>query len=190
MTVKKTMLILLGVVLMIALGAVLFGISISAPRYKGPVTDHFDGTNFHNLPNANGQPVNSKGFREVIDWLLNRERTEPWSEYHNDPPGPVPAPRIVGDSVRVTFVNHATVLLQFDGLNVITDPVYYERVGPVQFAGIKRNRPPGIRFEDLPKIDILLLRNGNEIKCTRIRVLFCGQFWAIFRRIAALINEK
>lgn len=161
MTVKKIMLILLGVVLTIALGGVLFGVSISAPRYKGPVTDHFDGTDFHNLPDANGQPVNSKGFREVISWLLHRERTQPWDSYHNDPPGPVPAPRIVGDSVRVTFVNHATVLLQFDSLNVITDPVYYERVGPVQFAGIKRNRPPGIRFEDLPKIDILLLSHNH-----------------------------
>lgn len=161
MTLKKLMLILLGVVLTIALGGVLFGVSISAPRYKGPVSDHFDGKNFHNLPDANGQIPASKGFGAVFSWLLNRERDEPWTDSQNDPPGSAPAPRIMGDSVRVTFVNHATVLLQFDGLNVITDPVYYDRVGPVQFVGIKRTRPPGIRFDDLPKIDILLLSHNH-----------------------------
>lgn len=161
MTAKKLMGILLGIVLTAALGGALFGLSISAPRYKGPVSDHFDGKDFHNLPDENGQPVNPKGFREVIGWLLHRERTESWPDYHDDPPGPKPEARIMGDSVRVTFINHATVLLQFDGLNVITDPVYYDRVGPVQFAGIKRNRPPGIRFDDLPKIDILLLSHNH-----------------------------
>jgi L-ascorbate metabolism protein UlaG (beta-lactamase superfamily) len=161
MITKKIMLIVLGLVLTIALSGCLFGISISAPRYKGPVSDHFDGKNFHNLPDANGQTPTSKGFGDVISWLLNRDRTEPWNDNQNESPGPPPTPRIMGDSVRVTFVNHATVLLQFDGLNVITDPVYYDRVGPVQFAGIKRTRPPGIRFDDLPKIDILILSHNH-----------------------------
>ncbi len=161
MTIRKPMGIILGIVLAVVLGGILFGISISTPRYIGPVSDHFDGKEFHNYPDANGQPVESKGFREVIGWLLNREKTEPWDGYHDDPPGPKPADRVEGDSVRVTFINHSTVLLQFDGLNVITDPVYYDHVGPVQFAGIKRNRPPGIRFEDLPKIDVLLLSHNH-----------------------------
>ncbi len=53
------------------------------------------------------------------------------------------------------------MLLQFDSLNILTDPVYYERVSPFQFEGPKRNRPPGIRFDDLPKIDILLLSHNH-----------------------------
>jgi L-ascorbate metabolism protein UlaG (beta-lactamase superfamily) len=161
MTFKKIMTILLILILTVAIVGVLFGISISAPRYTGPVSDHFDGKNFQNLPDAEGNRPESKGFSEVIGWLLNRERTQPWQPYHDVAPGDAPAPRIIGDSVRVTFINHATVLLQFDGLNVITDPVYYERVGPVQFAGIRRTSPPGIRFEDLPKIDILLLSHNH-----------------------------
>ncbi|KAB7732159.1 twin-arginine translocation pathway signal [Rudanella paleaurantiibacter] len=161
MTFRNSMLTLLGVVIIIALGAVGMGFWVSGPRYSGPITDHFDGREFRNLPDADGKPVEAKGFREVISWLFTRERTEPWPAYHNDPPAPAPAPRVGGDSVRVTFVNHSTVLLQFDGLNVLTDPVWYERVSPFQFAGPKRNRPPGIRFEDLPKIDLILLSHNH-----------------------------
>ncbi|GAB3541665.1 MBL fold metallo-hydrolase [Spirosoma fluminis] len=145
----------LGLLLIIAI-AVAIGYAVSAPRYTGPVSDHFDGKEFQNL---NG--VKPKGFLELTGWLFNRERTQPWGAFHDDKPGPPPPRRVTGHDVRVTFINHSTVLLQFDGLNVLTDPVYYERVSPFQFAGPKRNRPPGIRFDDLPKIDILLLSHNH-----------------------------
>jgi len=149
-------LLLLGLlILVIVLAALVIGYLISAPRYKGPVSDHFDGKTFYNLNGAK-----AKGFWEVISWMLSRHQG-PWPSYHNDPPGPPPPARVEGRTVRVTFVNHSTVLLQFDGLNVLTDPVYYERVSPFQFAGPKRNNPPGIRFEDLPKIDILILSHNH-----------------------------
>jgi L-ascorbate metabolism protein UlaG (beta-lactamase superfamily) len=153
---SKVLLILGLVILIIVLAAVVAGYVVSAPRYTGPVSDHFDGKEFHNL---NG--VEAKGFREMPGWLLNRQRTEPWGSFHNNEPGPPPPDRVPGREVRVTFINHSTVLLQFDGLNVLTDPVYYERTSPVQFAGPKRNAPPGIRFDDLPKIDILLLSHNH-----------------------------
>jgi L-ascorbate metabolism protein UlaG (beta-lactamase superfamily) len=58
-------------------------------------------------------------------------------------------------------VNHATVLIQMDGLNILTDPVWSERIGPVSWAGPKRHRPPGIRFEDLPPIDVVLVSHSH-----------------------------
>ncbi|MFD2571540.1 MBL fold metallo-hydrolase [Spirosoma soli] len=158
-------LIILGVaLLLVILVMVVAGYIVSAPRYKGPVSDHFDGKEFRNLGG-----VQAKGLREIPGWLLNRQRTQPWGTYHNNKPGPPPPARVnseIGQSlgtgpVRVTFINHSTVLLQFDGLNVLTDPIYYERTSPVQFAGPKRNSPPGIRFDDLPKIDILLLSHNH-----------------------------
>lgn len=63
--------------------------------------------------------------------------------------------------LRVTFVNHATVLLQTEGLNLLTDPVWSKRVSPVSFAGPRRHRAPGIRFEDLPRIDAILLSHNH-----------------------------
>ncbi|UHG91648.1 MBL fold metallo-hydrolase [Spirosoma oryzicola] len=146
----------LGVlILVVVIVALIIGYAVSGPRYSGPISDHFDGNEFQNLDG-----VKAKGFREVLAWSLNRHR-DPWPAYHNDPPGPPPPTRVEGRTVRVTFINHSTVLLQFDGLNVLTDPVYYERVSPVQFAGPKRNNPPGIRFDELPKIDVLLLSHNH-----------------------------
>lgn len=148
--------ILAGLVTLFVLVAVSVGAVISAPRYVGPVSDHFDGKHFF----TPGAP-SPKGFREVIGWQMNHERTQPWPPYRNDPPAPAPPARVDGDSVRVTFINHATVLLQFNGLNVLTDPIFNQRVSPFQFAGPKRNCPPGICFADLPRIDVLLLSHNH-----------------------------
>lgn len=63
--------------------------------------------------------------------------------------------------MRVTFVNHATVLLQMDGVNILTDPIWSERCSPVSFAGPKRVVPPGLRFEQLPTIDVVLLSHNH-----------------------------
>jgi len=150
------LLLIIGVfaVLLVAT-ALLIGYLISAPRYVGPVSDHFDGQVFRNLGDT--QP---KGFRELLGWLLNREQGQ-WASYHNEPPGPPPPDRVHDQSIRVTFINHSTVLIQTEGLNILTDPIYYERVSPFQFAGPRRNQPPGIRFDELPRIDILLLSHNH-----------------------------
>ncbi len=121
-----------------------------APRYTGPVTDHFNGKTFYNP----GMPERTKG--GLLKWLLNRDKGF-WPDQFNALTGPAPVARIPGDSVVVTFVNHSTFLLQTAGLNILTDPVWSKRVGPTAWLGIKRRRPPGLRFEDLPPIDVVLL---------------------------------
>jgi L-ascorbate metabolism protein UlaG (beta-lactamase superfamily) len=63
--------------------------------------------------------------------------------------------------LRVTFVGHATFLVQQDGLNLLIDPVWSSRIGPVSWLGAKRYRPPGLRFEDLPPIDVVLLSHDH-----------------------------
>lgn len=151
--------VFIGVVMAIGIGYF-----ISAPRYTGPVTDHFDGHRFHNLGD-----VKAKGFAEAISWMLKRGQTRmPWGPPHNSLRYPSPPASVRGNRhstgptpIRVTFINHSTVLLQFDGLNILTDPVYYERTSPFQFIGPRRNRPPGVLLRDLPKIDILLLSHNH-----------------------------
>ena len=71
-----------------------------------------------------------------------------------------PAPRGERDCA-ITFINHITFLLQFPGINVLTDPVYSERVSPVQWAGPRRVRAPGIAFDALPHIDIVLVSHNH-----------------------------
>ena len=61
----------------------------------------------------------------------------------------------------VTWVGHATLLFQLDGVNVLTDPQWSERASPLSFAGARRVTPPGIAFENLPPIHIVLISHDH-----------------------------
>jgi L-ascorbate metabolism protein UlaG (beta-lactamase superfamily) len=148
------MLIILAIVILLSIPFIL-GWLFSAPAYRGPVSDHFDGRRFTNPGN-----VPAKGMAELVKWMRNRERGQ-WQEIYDASPGPRPPVHVAGDSIRVTFVNHSTFLIQCDGLNILTDPVWSGRASPVNWAGPRRMRPPGIRFEDLPGIDIILLSHNH-----------------------------
>ena len=132
----------------------LMSLSACSPRYKGPVSDHYNGKKFVNP----GMPERSSG--GVLKWLLNRDKG-PWPEQPDAFVGARPATRIEGDSLVLTFVNHSTFLIQTGGLNILTDPVWSKRVGPASWLGIKRKRPPGLRFEELPPIDVVLLSHNH-----------------------------
>ena len=69
--------------------------------------------------------------------------------------------RANGRSPTVTWVGHATLLVQIDGVNILTDPHWGERASPVGFAGPRRLLPPGIRFEDLPDIDVVVISHDH-----------------------------
>ena len=66
-----------------------------------------------------------------------------------------------GNELRVTMINHSTLLIQQSGGNILTDPVWSERVSPFQSIGPHRRRNPGVRFEDVPRIDIVLLSHNH-----------------------------
>ena len=124
--------------------------------YSGPPSDHFNGRVFFN---PGGTPPGR--LRDLLKWRLRGERSK-WPESWPSPfPKAVPEKRLDGDAMRVTMVGHATVLIQTAGMNILTDPVWSERVSPLSFAGPKRVAPPGIAFEDLPKIDLVLLSHNH-----------------------------
>ena len=66
------------------------------------------------------------------------------------------SPRSAPDSCRITWIGHSSFLLQIDGLNVLTDPVFGDRASPLSFVGPKRLVPPGIALDALPPIDVVL----------------------------------
>lgn len=65
------------------------------------------------------------------------------------------------DEVAVTWIGHATVLLQVGGLNVLTDPQFSDRASPVSFAGPPRHQRPGVALEDLPRIDAVVISHAH-----------------------------
>jgi L-ascorbate metabolism protein UlaG (beta-lactamase superfamily) len=66
-----------------------------------------------------------------------------------------------GSEATVTWVGHATLLVQLEGVNLLTDPQWSERASPVSFAGPKRFMAPGLRFEDLPPIHVVLISHDH-----------------------------
>ncbi len=69
--------------------------------------------------------------------------------------------RANGTSPTVTWIGHATLLVQLAGVNVLTDPIWSERASPVSFAGPRRLVPPGMRFEDLPPIHAVVISHDH-----------------------------
>lgn len=130
--------------------------------YRGPASDHFDGERFFN-PTGEEEAARppTGGSRADFFWrqLTGRDGRPRWPE--RVPVTPTkPPPRVEGERMLVTWIGHATVLVQTHGLNILTDPVWSERTGPFG-RGPRRVSEPGVRFEDLPKIDLLLVSHNH-----------------------------
>ncbi|MDQ3283302.1 MAG: MBL fold metallo-hydrolase, partial [Acidobacteriota bacterium] len=143
-----------GVAAAVIGGGAAIGWLLSAPKYRGAKSDHFDGKHFHNL-----EPTTHAGTLDMFKWMATRDEG-PWDDWREITPA-TPRRCVNGSEVRVTMVNHATLLVQTEGLNILTDPIWSERCSPVQFAGPKRHHAPGIRFEDLPPIDVVILSHNH-----------------------------
>ncbi|MCL1980749.1 MAG: MBL fold metallo-hydrolase, partial [Proteobacteria bacterium] len=134
---------------------VLMLISCSQRCYDGPVSDHFDGQRFFNP----GKPYNKTLF-DVLKWYATRER-QPWPAFSELPLTDQPPRQVKGNGLRVGFVGHVTLLIQTQGLNILTDPLWADRASPFTWIGPKRVHPPGIRFNDLPPIDVVLISHNH-----------------------------
>jgi L-ascorbate metabolism protein UlaG (beta-lactamase superfamily) len=130
--------------------------SLSNPYYAGPVTDHFDGTRFF-VP---GQAI-PNGPSGMFKMLFRRSQREKWPDELPSPFQDTPPARVGGSDLRVTFIGHASFLIQVSGLNILVDPVYAERASPFAALGPRRRNRPGIAFTDLPPIDVVLISHSH-----------------------------
>jgi L-ascorbate metabolism protein UlaG (beta-lactamase superfamily) len=119
-----------------------------------PFPKHFDGKRFYN-PDGQVAP----GFLDGVRWSLTSRR-ERCPRFVHDVEASKP-PASAGSELRVTLINHSTVLLQQCGINILTDPVWSERASPFMWIGPRRRREAGVRFGDLPRIDIVLLSHNH-----------------------------
>ncbi len=127
----------------------------TVPPYKGEKSDHFDGKTFHNLNESD------KLNYWYLLWFFISRTDGYWADFY---PQTIPSnpPNTTKDGeLKVTFINHASTLIQFDGINVLTDPVWSEYTTPVKPIGPQRRRSPGIDFDKLPHIDVVVISHNH-----------------------------
>jgi len=137
--------------------------SLRVKGHKGPATDHFDGKYFYNYEGTPGKSEAGNGLKALTKWMIKRHRGAiRWKRDLKSPlDSNIPKERVFGKELSVTFINHSTVLLQTEGLNILTDPVWSIRTSPFPYVGPKRFKRGGLAFEKLPPIDIVLISHNH-----------------------------
>jgi L-ascorbate metabolism protein UlaG (beta-lactamase superfamily) len=160
---------------------------MSAGAWHAPSPAHFDGKRFYNPDHPQ-----ARGFLDVLRWKLTThpERSPAWIA---DVITSVPPRLVETGQLRVTAINHSTVLLQQPGITILTDPIWSHRASPIGWAGPKRRRAPGVRFEDLPEIDIVLLSHNHydHLDVSTIRKLALRRIeFVVSLGVASLIKKQ
>jgi N-acyl-phosphatidylethanolamine-hydrolysing phospholipase D len=138
-------------------------VALVVPGCQGPggpkpgAPPHHLERGFRNLNPDYARPGLWTRWRFVIPRLLSSPRKAAFPIVVNDGR----ALRENAEAATVTWVGHSTLLVQLDGVSVLTDPQWSERASPVSWAGPKRVTPPAFRFEDLPPIDLVLISHDH-----------------------------
>jgi L-ascorbate metabolism protein UlaG (beta-lactamase superfamily) len=119
-------------------------------------SDHFDGRRFVNPTGVAGQPFSA------VPRMLLEPRTR-WPARIDEPPRRPPG--LDGAVAVVTFIGHATFLIQTAAGNILTDPIYSQRAGPLNVVGPRRVRQAAVLFDDLPPISVVLLSHSHYDHC-------------------------
>jgi L-ascorbate metabolism protein UlaG (beta-lactamase superfamily) len=153
-----------GTALLFLIVAVCLALSLIPPfldfrYYQGPASGHYDGDRFFNPDGDDTFRPPGGQSRFMIRYLMGRDDRPKWPDHVDVTPTKPPA-RIEGERMVATWIGHATVLVQTQGLNILADPIWSRTAGPLG-VGPARVAAPGVRFEDLPKIDLVLVSHDH-----------------------------
>lgn len=153
--------VVLFLIIALLLAVVLVPPFLDRIYYRGPESAHFDGERFFNPDGEDTAAPPTGGSRAgfFARFLTGSDGRPSWPETVAVTPTKPPA-RVEGERMLVTWIGHATVLVQTAGLNILTDPIWSDTAGPFGF-GPRRVAAPGVRFEDLPKIDLVLVSHNH-----------------------------
>ncbi|MBU0480087.1 MAG: MBL fold metallo-hydrolase [Proteobacteria bacterium] len=90
-----------------------------------------------------------------------------------------------GNELQVTWIGHATMLIQYRGINILTDPMFSDRASPVGFAGPKRYHPPALRIQDLPRIDYIVISHNHydHLDLASVKAIGSAPLWLVPLRL-------
>ncbi len=159
---------ILWLVVVLSLAVTIVPRFLDARYYRGPVSGHFDGERFFNpdgdddlvAPGSGGKAGAAPRATFLLRYLLGHDGRPAWPDHVAIHPV-APPPRVAGQAMLATWVGHATVLVQTQGLNILTDPVWSDVAGPFNLIGPRRVAPPGIAFDRLPRIDLILVSHDH-----------------------------
>ncbi|HEX2165843.1 MAG TPA: MBL fold metallo-hydrolase [Longimicrobiales bacterium] len=107
----------------------------------------------------------SRGIRDIARWYAERMRTgvapNPPADAFPPAEPDIAAPRNATDELRITWIGHATFLIQLAGITILTDPMWSRRASPIGWAGPARLVPPGLGFDALPTVDVVVLSHDH-----------------------------
>ena len=107
----------------------------------------------------------------------------------------IAAPRAAPESLSVTWVGHSTMLVQAGALNILTDPIWSTFAGPLPGVGPRRWVPPGIPFDELPPLDIILVSHNHydhldHATVRRLIVAHPDAHWAAPLGVAGFLRRR
>jgi L-ascorbate metabolism protein UlaG (beta-lactamase superfamily) len=108
----------------------------------------------------NPEPVKHHTAWDLVKWAVTGRR-ERWPRPVPVASGDTPPSRVGRGELFYLVVNHATVLIQTDSLNMLTDPIWSKHPSLVSWAGPRRSHLPGITLDQLPPIDLVLLTHNH-----------------------------
>ncbi len=96
------------------------------------------------------------------------------------------------DNLRVNWLGHSTFLLQWKGVNILTDPIFANRASPVSFAGPLRYVPHVIDYKDLPPIDYVIISHNHydHLDKTAVNLLGNSVIYLVPLRLKAWLQEN
>ena len=132
--------------------------------FSGVESDHFNGRFFNLFPRTEQSSI-----KDIIRW----KRTSQPAKWPDSVSVTQAVPDKTSQEPCITLSGHASVLIQIQELNILTDPIWSERAGPFSWAGPRRVCRPGIAFGNIPKIDVILLSHNHydHLDITTLRKL-------------------
>ncbi len=85
------------------------------------------------------------------------------------------------DGLQITWIGHATILIQYKGINILTDPMFSSRASPVGFAGPQRHNSPALEINSLPNIDYIVISHSHydHLDLNSVKQIRSGAQWLV-----------